>query len=103
MTKRAGQVAFQNVCRELFAFPVSNAIDEIAEIAAGRDMVIDLDARFALLLALGKEFAVLDDASFEVELVGYLERQVPLDHRNLGVRDQASGCKQQQRVAIVEH
>src|SRR5437016_5412322 len=103
MTKRAGQVAFQNVCRELFAFPVSNAINEITEIAAGRDMVIDLDERFALLLSLGKEFAVLDDACFEVEFVGDLEGKVPLDRRNLGVRDQASGFKQQQRVAIIEH
>src|SRR5439155_18782654 len=102
MTKRAGQVAFENVRREFFAFPAANAIDEIAEISAGGDMVIDLGERLALLVALWKEPALFHDALLEVEFVGDLERKVPIDLGNFRIRDQAARFEQQQGLAVVE-
>ena len=39
---------FVNVRREFFALSASNAVDEVAEMTARGDVVIDLDERFAI-------------------------------------------------------
>src|SRR2546427_9669525 len=102
MTERAGQMSFLNIRRKVFALSASDAVDEVVEMSALGGMVIDLDDRFAIAFAAGKELAILDNACFEIEFVGNLIGKILFDVRNLRVLHQAAGFKQQQRVTVVE-